>query len=188
MTVLDGFLIMIGITIVLLCTIEGLLRSFIMLLSYYFIVSGVGIMTLATEALGGIATALSQVTGGTGTPNLLLTQTVAFAILAFPLFIMAYILSKVIFRETAMPKLKFMDNVLGLFLGVVLGLVVMATIYGVWGSAVSVQWKNRQLWNNMKIAYVYAGLRPLMRQVLASFRSALLLFAFTEYPPFFFLH
>lgn len=188
MTVLDGFLILIGITIVLLCAMEGLLRSFIMLVAFYFIVSGIGIVTLATDALSGMATSLNQVTGGTGVPNVILTQTIAFAGLTFPLFILAYILSKMTFPETTMPKLKVMDNILGFLLGAVLGLIVMAVIYGTWGTAVSVQWKNRQIWNSMKFVYVYAGLRPLMRQVLAYFRPALLLFVFTEYPPFFFMH
>ena len=121
MTVLDGFLILIGITIVLLCTMEGLLRTFIMLVSFYFIVSGVGIVTLATDALSGMATSLTQVTGGTGVPNVTIAQTVAFAGLTFPLFILAYILSKMIFPETEMPKLKVYGQYLWVALGHSLG-------------------------------------------------------------------
>jgi hypothetical protein len=188
MTMLDGFLILIGVTIVLLCTMEGLLRSFIMLLAFYFIITGAGMVTLGTEALRGIAVTLSRATGGAGAPNMVVTQAVAFAGLAIPLFIGAYILSKVVFPETTMPKLKWMDNVLGLLLGVVLALVVMAVIYGTWGAAVSVQWHNRQAWLNIRFLYRHARLRPLMGQVLAYFRPFLFLFAATEYPPFFFLH
>ena len=188
MTVLDGFLILIGITIVLLCTMEGLLRSFIMLLSFYFIITGAGMVTLGTEALRGIAVALSRATGGSGAPNMIVTQTVAFVGLAIPLFIGAYILSKMVFPETTIPKLKWLDNVLGLLLGVVLALVVMAVIYGTWGTAVSVQWHNRQTWANMRFIYAHARLRPVMGQVLAYFRPFLFLFAAIEYPPFFFLH
>ena len=188
MTILDGFLLLIGMTIVLLCTMEGFLRSFIMLLAFYFIVSGAGIVTLATNALYGIAVALSQVAGGNGTPSIIITQSIAFAGLFFPLFILAYVLSKMTFPETALPKLKWMDNILGLLTGIILALVVMAVIYGTWGAAVSVQWRNRQLWNNMRFIYTYARLRPVMGQALAYFRPTLLLFAFTRYPPFFFLH
>jgi hypothetical protein len=186
MTILDGFLILIGITIVLLCAMEGLLRSFILLLSFYFIVSGAGAMTLATNAFRNAIVAISRAGGGTGVPNLTIAKTIAFAGVAFPLFILAYILSRMVFPETELPKLKVFDNILGLLVGVILALIVMGVIYGTWGTAVSVQWGNRQAWNTMKVAHVYARLRPMMQQVLAYFRPILLLFRFTQYPPFFF--
>ena len=114
------------------------LQSFMMLLALYFVITGAGMVTLATDALRGIAVSLSRATGGAGAPNMIVTQAVAFAGLAIPLFIGAYVLSKMTFPETAIPKLKWMDNVLGLLTGIVLALIVMAVIYGTWGAAVSV--------------------------------------------------
>ena len=89
MTILDGFLILIGITIVILCAMEGLLRSFIMLLAFYFIVSGVGAVTLATNAFRNTILTFNELAGGTGVPNMLIAKVIVFTGLVFPMFILA---------------------------------------------------------------------------------------------------
>jgi len=188
MTFLDGFLIVVGIAIVIVCAMEGVLRALVGLLAFYLIVSGMGMVVLATNMLRGLAVSISQVAGSTSVPSLISIQTITFAGLTFPLFIFAHIVGKALFPETTLPEIKILDNILGLLVGVVLALVVMSVIYGTWGAAVSVQWQNRQAWNSMKIAYVYAFLRPLMGTVLSYFRPTLVLFSLTGYPPFFRLY
>lgn len=185
MTTLDGFLILLGATIVLLCAMEGLIRTLILLLSFYLVTTAAGLLTLATEAIRGIAIALTRATGAGGVPNMVMAQTVAFVGLGIPLFVGAYLLSRMTFPDTTIPKIQWLDNVLGLLVGIVLALVIMAVTYNTWGVAVSMRWENVHLWQNMQAAYVGSGLQPLMHQVLLAYKPFLFLFAMTEYPPFF---
>ena len=185
MTVLDGLLILLGAVIIILCTMDGLLRALMMLLAFYLATTIAGMITLATDTLQNIAVALSRVTGGSGVPNMAITETIAFASFAVPLFVGAYFLSKMAFPETTLPKLHALDNILGLFAGVVLALLIAAVIYNTWGVAVSVRWNNSQAWYRMQVAYAGAFLRPYLHQVLAYYRPTLFLFDLLHYPPFF---
>jgi CDP-diglyceride synthetase len=106
-------------------------------------------------------------------------------VLTVPLFIGAYFIGKTLFRETALPKLQVLDNILGAIVGIVLALVIMALIYNTWGVAVSVRWQNVQTWNSMRMAYYGSFLRPYLREILVTSRPLFLMFQFTEYPPFF---
>lgn len=184
MTILDGLLILLGLTVVILCTMEGLLRTVILLVSFYLITTATGLFTLATEMFRGIAVSLANVTGGS-VPNLIMTQTVVFTILTLPVFVGFYFISKAAFPETALPKLHALDNVLGAFVGIALALLIMALIYNTWGVAVSVRWQDTQTWYSMRNAYAGAFLRPYMRETLAIFRPWYFMFSMLEYPPFF---
>ena len=184
MTILDGLLILLGLIVIILCTMDGFLRAVVTLVSFYLITTGTGLLTLATDMLHGIARSLASVVGG-HVPSMLLTQTVIFAVLTVPLFIGAYFIGKTLFRETALPKLQVLDNILGAIVGIVLALVIMALIYNTWGVAVSVRWQNAQTWNSMRMAYYGSFLRPYLREILVTSRPLFLMFQFTEYPPFF---
>ncbi|HQE91469.1 MAG TPA: hypothetical protein PLH19_01035 [Anaerolineae bacterium] len=185
MTILDGLLILIGAAIIILCTLEGLVRTLTLLVGFYLATTIAGMVTLATDALHDITVTLIRATGGSGVPNMTLTETVVFVGLAIPLFVGTYFLSKITFPETMLPKLHVLDNILGLFAGIVLALLVAAVFYNTWGVAVSVHWNNAPLWYRMHYAYFGAFLRPYLQQVLAYYRPTLFLFNLLHYPPFF---
>ncbi|HOU11767.1 MAG TPA: CvpA family protein [Anaerolineae bacterium] len=185
MTILDGLLILIGAALIVLCAMEGLLRTLMMLLSFYIATTVAGMITLATNTLHGVTVALIRATGGSSAPNMTIAETVTFVGFAVPLFVGAYFLSKMAFPDTAIPKLHALDNIFGLLVGVVLAFVVMAVFYNTWGVAVSVRWRDPQLWNQMRYAYFGAFLRPYMHQALAYYRPALFLFSLLRYPAFF---
>jgi len=185
MTILDGLLILIGAVIIILCAMEGLVRTLMMLLSFYIATTVAGMITLATNALHDITAALIRATGGSGVPNMTIAETVTFVGFAVPLFVGAYFLSKMAFPETTVSKLHALDNILGLFFGVVLALVVMAVSCNTWGVAVSVRWSDPQLWYKMRLAYTGSFLRLYMHQVLAYYRPTLFLFGLLRYPTFF---
>jgi len=184
MTILDGVLIMFGVLVIILCTMDGFLRSITTLVSFYLITTVTGLLTLATDMLHNIARALTELVGGR-VPSMVTTQTVIFAVLTVPLFVGAYFIGKVIFRETTLPKLKVFDNILGAIVGIVLALLIMAVIYNTWGFAVSVRWSNVQSWYTMRAAYVGSFLRPYLRDTLLTFRPLYFLFSTIDYPPFF---
>lgn len=184
MTVLDGLLILLGLIVIILCTMDGFLRAVVTLVSFYLIVTATGLLTLATDVLHGIARSLAGVVGGQ-VPSMLMTQTVIFVALTVPLFIGAYLIGKVLFRETTLPKLQALDNILGAIVGVVLALIIMALIYNTWGVAISVRWQNVQAWHSMRLAYYGSLLRPYLREILITCRPLFLMFRFLEYPPFF---
>lgn len=186
MTILDGVLIVLGVLVIILCTMDGLLRSITTLVSFYLITTATGLLTLATDMLHNVARALTDLVGGR-IPSMVTTQTVIFAGLTVPLFVGSYFIGKVIFRETTLPKLKVFDNILGAIVGIVLALLLMAVIYNTWGFAVSVRWANVQAWYTMRVAYVGSFLRPYLRETLLVFRPLYLLFRSIDYPPFFVL-
>jgi len=165
---------------------DGILRAVGMLVSFYMITTAAGLLTLATEALRGIAVALVGVVGGS-VPGLLMTQTIVFVALTAPLFIGSYFIGKVILRETNLPKLGVFDNIFGAFAGIILALLIMALIYNTWGVAVSMSWWNAKVWHSMRIAYTGSFLRPYMRETLLTFRPMYFLFRSIDYPPFFML-
>jgi hypothetical protein len=184
MTILDGILILLGVIVIILCTMDGFLRAAVTLVSLYLITTATGLLTLATDMLHGIARALVSVTGGL-VPNMTITQTMIFIVLTVPLFIGAYFVGKALFRDTTLPKLQVFDNILGAIVGIVLALFIMALIYNTWGVAVSVRWRDVQTWNSMRMAYFGSFLRPYLREILSTFRPLFLMFQFIEYPPFF---
>ncbi len=184
MTILDGFLILIGVFIIILCTMEGLLRALIGLVGFYIAVTAAGMVTLATDALHDIAISLSRAVG-LGVPSITITETIVFLGLAVPLSVGIYLLSKLLFPDTTLPKLHALDNILGLLIGVILATLIMAVLYNTWGVMVSVRWNNLQLWYNMRYAYLGAFLRPYLHQILVYYRPVFFLFALLRYPPFF---
>ena len=188
MTALDGLLILIGLVVIIMCTMDGVLRAVVMLVSFYLFTTATGLLTLATEAIRGVAIALVSVVGGR-VPSLIMVQTIVFAVLTVPLFVGSYFIGKMIFKETSLPKLQVLDNILGAVVGIVLAVLIMALIYNTWGVAVSVQWSNAQAWRSMRMAYFASFLRPYMREVLVSYQPLLVMFRFSGlgYPPFFVL-
>jgi hypothetical protein len=184
MTILDGLLILLGAIVIILCTMDGFLRAVVTLVSLYLIVTATGLLTLATDMLHGIARALVSVVGG-HVPNMIITQTVIFAVLTVPLFVGAYFIGKMLFRDTTLPKLQVLDNILGAIVGIVLALFIMALIYNTWGVAVSVRWQNVQTWHSMRMAYMGSFLRPYLREILYTYRPLFLMFSVIDYPPFF---
>ena len=186
MTILDGLLIFLGLLVIILCTMDGLLRSVVTLVSFYLIITAIGLVTLATDVLYGIARALAEVVGGR-VPSMVMTQTIIFVVFTIPLFVGAYFIGKVVFRDTTLPKLQVLDNIFGAIVGIVLAMLMMAVIYNTWGFAVSVRWHNAQTWYNMRMAYTGSLLRPYLREILVTYRPVFFLFRFTAYPPFFLL-
>jgi len=186
MTILDGILILLGVIVIILCTMDGFLRSVVTLVSLYLITTATGLLTLATDMLHGVARALADVVGGR-VPNMIMTQTVIFVALTVPLFIGAYFIGKVLFRETMLPKLQVLDNILGAIVGIVLVLLMMALIYNTWGVAISVRWQNVQTWHAMRNAYYGSFLRPHLREILMTYQPLYIMFNFLGYPPFFIL-
>ena len=186
MTILDGILVLLGVIVIILCTMDGFLRSVVTLVSFYLITTATGLITMATNMLHGIARALADVTGGR-VPGMVLTQTIIFAVLTVPLFVGAYFVGKALFRETTLPKLQVLDNILGAIVGIVVALAIMALIYNTWGVAISVRWQNVQAWHSMRMAYFGSFLRPYLREILLTYRPLYLMFSFMEYPPFFVL-
>jgi uncharacterized membrane protein required for colicin V production len=186
MTILDGLLILLGLLVIILCTMDGLLRSVVTLVSFYLITTAIGLITLATNMLHGVARALTELVGG-GVPSMVMTQTVIFVLFTIPLFVGAYFIGKAVFRDTTLPKLQVLDNILGAIVGIVLAMLIMAVIYNTWGYAVSVRWHNAQAWYTMRMAYTGSFLRPYMREILLTYRPLYFVFSIMEYPPFFML-
>ena len=87
--------------------------------------------------------------------------------------------------DTSIRSLRWVDNVLGTLLGIVIALVFAAVICNAWGVIVAERWHPYATWASMRTTFQSSGLRPFMMDVLLIYRRLLFPFAASRYPIFF---
>jgi len=181
---LDIVLLILMVALIALSAAEGLVRSLIMLLSFYLLTVLIGVLAVAfniTKIMNDLI--ITSLSSGPTTP--LFYQGLMFVGLLIPSFLIAAVLSHSALEETAIRPLKWMDNVLGTLVGVVLALAFAAVICNAWGVVVSERWDPAQTWLSLRLVFDGSALRPFMMTVLRVYRHALFPFAASGYPIFF---
>ncbi|MGC9520897.1 MAG: CvpA family protein [Anaerolineae bacterium] len=160
MTPYDWLLIFLGGGLLVLFAVDGLLRG---LFSAVVLWSA----TLASAALYRELAFRVQAIGGS---NPVLTRGVVFDIL-FVLFLIAgYVLIRLAFPVTKLPSLGFLDNLLGLVVGVVITVTLISVLVNSMGVMTVERWPvNEQGWTALRSAYVRSGLRPLTTRVMGAY-------------------
>ncbi|NBD35242.1 MAG: hypothetical protein GVY30_04495 [Chloroflexi bacterium] len=184
MTILDIFLIVVGLVILVFSTIKGLLRTLMMIFGFYLATLGAGFLTLSTDIIQSLMAGVAE-TFGAAPPKLNLSQTFVFGIVGVLLFVILYFVSKLAFEDTTLKKLGYFDNAFGLLAGGGLAILVLAVLCNTWGVVVSQQWDPPGTWQAMRTAYVTSNFRPFLHQVLRVYAQLLFQFRLTGYPPFF---
>jgi uncharacterized membrane protein required for colicin V production len=115
-------------------------------------------------------------------PNTSLTEGVTFIGLFILFFVVGYVAIHAAFPVTKLPKLGFLDYVMGFLLGIIVTIVIVALFENAVGVMVGEQWKNFSSWANMRRDFINSPLRPLSRQLLSIYRWLFVPF-FRALPP-----
>lgn len=115
-------------------------------------------------------------------PNTPATQGAMFIGLFVLFFVVGYVLIHASFPVTRLPKIGFLDYVMGFLLGIIIAAVIVALFENAIGVMVSEQWKNYNSWVNIRRDFITSPLRPLSRNILSIYRWLFVPF-FRALPP-----
>jgi uncharacterized membrane protein required for colicin V production len=115
-------------------------------------------------------------------PNTSLTEGAMFIGLFLLFFVVGYILIHTSFPVTKLPKIGFLDYVMGFLLGVIVAAVMVALLENAIGVMVSEQWTNYRSWASIRGDFTASPLRALSRNILNIYRWLFVPF-FRALPP-----
>lgn len=111
-----------------------------------------------------------------------LTEGLMFAGLLTLIFIVGYILICASFPETRLPKIGFLDVLMGFFLGIIVAVIFVALLQNALGVMVRERWTDSASWRIWRSFFVRSPLRTLLRQMLSLWRVLFIPF-FRTLPP-----
>lgn len=175
MSTLDILLLFVGVIFVALGFYFRFLRSAAMLLSAY-------IATLSSLLLYREAAYRLQAIGGVSS----LFDGIVFLGLFFLVFIVFMIVTGVAYPDMTLPKLGFLDHLLGGVGGVVVGIIVMVVSYAALSLIVSEQWEPYASFANFYMQHARMQLGPFLRTIRSLYAYLFYFFFFkTGFPPAF---
>jgi hypothetical protein len=181
---LDIFLLLVAVGVIALASAEGVVRAFFLLLSFYMLCIVIGMMILGFDIVSSLTDAIVGSISG-GAVNRKLYQVTIFLGLLIPLTGLAYVLTHVAFEDTQLTKLKWGDNVLGTFVGILAAILIMSILCNAWGVLVSERWNPQRTWQRLWYEYQTSILRPWLNRVLVGYRNFVFPFEIRAYPIFF---
>jgi len=173
MTSVDWLLIFLGVGVVVFFAVAGLMRAL-------FTAAALWALTLLSAATYRQVAFRVQAIGG---PNPSLFHGIVFDALLVILLVVSYILIHVAFPDTKLPKLGFLDNLLGMIVGVVIAVILVSLLLNSMGAMVAERWvTNETGWASLRAQYLGSGLRPHTSSVMAAYGWLFALF-FRGLPP-----
>lgn len=161
LTSIDWLLIFLGAGIVIFMAFAGFVRA-------VFSVVTLWAATLLSAALYQEAAFRMQALAG---DNPVLFRGIVFDVLLVIVLVAGFILTRVAFPVTKLPKLGFLDNLLGLLLGVVIAVVLISLLNNTFGVMVIEMWdEDRTGWTRLRTYYLASQLRPYTMSVLQAYR------------------
>ncbi|HOU11677.1 MAG TPA: CvpA family protein [Anaerolineae bacterium] len=103
-------------------------------------------------------------------PNTSATEGLMFIGLFILFFVIGYVAIHASFPVTRLPKLGFLDFVMGFLLGTIVAAVIMALFSNAVGVMVREQWTNYTSWANIRRDFMTSPLRPFSQQLLSLYR------------------
>lgn len=173
MTQYDWLLIFLGIGIVVFFTFQRMVRGLFSLAVLWSV-------TLASAVLYREAAFRVQAVAG---KNPSLVQGVMFDLLLVVFFVGGYVILKLAFPVTKLPKLGVLDNLMGMLLGAIVAAVLIALLVNSMGVMIGERWEtNPQGWGTLRASYYGSGLRGYTTPVLSVYSWAFYPF-FGRIPP-----
>lgn len=173
MTAYDWIIVFFGIGLVLLFTFERMLRA---LLGLVILWAATLMSALSYER---VAYLLQAVTG----PNRVLARGIFFDVLLVLVFLVGYIVIRLAFPVTKLPKLGVLDSLMGFLLGCVIAAIFVSLLVNSIGAMVVDRWTtDPNGWAMLRYTYLSSGLRPYTAPILTSY-SLLFAFFFQRLPP-----
>lgn len=99
-----------------------------------------------------------------------LTDGIMFVLLLVIFFVVGYILMYLSFPETRLPKLGFLDTLMGILLGIIVAVILLALLHNAVGVMVSERWDDARAWSSMRNDFMTSPLRPFTRTLLGLYR------------------
>jgi uncharacterized membrane protein required for colicin V production len=173
MTAYDWIIIFVGVGLIALFTLEGMLRALFGLVILW------AATLMSALAYGEVAYRLQAITG----PNRILARGIIFDVLLLLVFVAGYIIVRVAFPVTKLPKLGVLDTVMGFLLGGVVAIIFMSLLVNSIGVMVAEQWtSDPNGWAMLHFHYLSSDLRPYTSPVLSGY-SLLFPIFFPGLPP-----
>lgn len=178
MTSIDWLLIFLGVGVVVFLAVAGLMRALFTAIALWAV-------TLLSAATYTDVAFRVQAIGGA---NLSLFRGIVFDTMLMILLVVGYILLYIAFPDTKLPKLGFLDNLLGMVVGVVIAVVLVSLLQNSMGAMVAERWvTNETGWASLRAQYLGSGLRPYTSSVVGAYGWLFALF-FRGLPPVLFSH
>lgn len=173
MTPYDWLLIFVGFGLIVLFTFERMVRALFSLVALWS-------ATLLAAVLYREVTFRVQVIAGR---NPILARGIVFDILLVVFLVAGYVVIRLAFPVTKLPRLGILDNVMGLALGVLIAVIFVSLLVNSMGVMVIDRWEvNEEGWAALRTATLRSQLRPYTSQVLAAYSWAFVPF-FRGLPP-----
>jgi len=173
MTSIDWLLIFLGVGVVVFFAVAGLMRALFTAIALWAV-------TLLSAATYTDVAFRVQAIGGA---NLSLFRGIVFDTMLVVLLVVGYIVVRVAFPDTKLPKLGFLDNLLGMVIGVVIAVVLVSLLLNSLGAMVAERWvTNETGWASLRAQYLGSGLLPYTSSVLSAYGWLFALF-FHGLPP-----
>ena len=173
MTQYDWLLVFLGIGMVAFFTHQRLARALFSLALVWM--AALGAAVLYPQAAYRIQAVASK--------NPTLVRGLMFDGLFLLFFVVGYVLLKVAFPVTKIPKLGILDYVMGFLLGTIITVLMVTLLLNGMGVMVLEQWEtNPQGWSALRASFYGSQLRPYTREVLAGFNWMFVPF-FSGLPP-----
>ncbi len=167
MSPLDILLIMLGLFVVALCLYVRFVRALFLLVgAYTATLMGVFLYQLAAFRLQAIGNGEMWFEG------------TMFLLIFFVILLAFFLISRAAYPDTTLPKLGFLDYLLGALVGILVAGVVITIIYQGLGVMVSEYWEPYSTFASMSALYGGLHLAPLLRTFLS-------LYGYLFYPFFF---
>lgn len=172
MSPIDILLLMVGAGLVLFLTYQRMARAL-------FALGVLWAVSLLSGLLYKEAAYRVQAVAGS---NVTLTEGIMFALLLVIFFVVGYILVAVAFPETRLPKIGFLDVLMGLLLGIIVAAIFVSLLHNAFGVMVSERWTDSRSWTTWRGYFVRSPLRPIGRTILMLWQQLLAPF-FPGLPP-----
>lgn len=169
---IDMLLVFAGIGVVFFLTYQRMARALFSL----------GVLWAATMMSGLLYEEAAYRVKAVAGNNPSLTEGLMFALLLVIFFVVGTILVHLSFPETRLPKIGFLDVMMGFLLGVVVAAILTALLQNAMGVMVRERWTNAASWNTWHGYFARSPLRPLSRVLLGLWRQLLAPF-FRTLPP-----
>ncbi|MBN1249206.1 MAG: CvpA family protein [Anaerolineae bacterium] len=161
LTSIDWLLIFLGVGIVILMTFSRLVRAVFALVALW------AATLLSAVLYQEVAFRLQALSGD----NPVLFRGIIFDILLLVFFVTGFILTRIAFPVTKLPKIGFLDNLGGLILGIVIAAILISLLNNSFGVMVNETWDNNQTgWVRLRTWYFASQLRPYTVSVLSAYR------------------
>jgi hypothetical protein len=169
---LDLLIIFVGIGLVVFLAYQKMARALFAL----------GVLWAATMLSGLLYEEAAFRVKAVAGPNTSLTEGIMFVVLLVIFFAVGYILMVLSFPETRLPKIGFLDGLMGLLLGVIVAGIMVTLLHNAIGVMVSERWSDASAWSSMRNDFMTSPLRLFTRGLLSLYRWLFVPF-FRTLPP-----